>query len=189
MFKRLIKLIKKQPEQTQCVAVNPRPHPQSANPQRPGIFNLPADWEPLDSVLDTTRIPGTGLEIGTAARVVETNRQERIEINQRRGIRGGCGHMIFSVNEIGGTCVPCSMEAAQLLNQGLISQQQAEEHTLYCTDCASYCLGCFSQCLCARHTRLFQGPTGRIVPLCPACYERLNHTSFFEKIIRFLIGK
>jgi len=188
MFRRLKNIIRRPPEQMQHVTATPRLNPQPANPQEQGGFSLPTDWELIDSVFDTTCIPGTSLEIGTVARVIEHYRQGRKEINQRRGIMGACGHLIYDINEIGGVCRFCFMEADQLLDQGLINQQQAEEHAIFCTKCASYCLHCFSKRLCARHTNLFQQPTGRIIPLCPACYEKLT-MSTFDKLIRFLTGK
>lgn len=187
MFRKTEKLTR---GQTQHVEARHRANIQGQRNQGPEIFNLPPDWQPLDSVSDTTNIPGTSLEIGIISRALERNEDERIELNQRRGAKGGCGHMFFSIEEIAGTCIPCSSEAAQLLRQGLISQQQAEQHTLYCHSCASYCMGCFSQSLCAKHTRLYQEPTGRVIPLCPSCYEQLNpKESILKKIIRFLIGK
>ena len=182
--------LKNQSGQTQRTEVIHRANNPTAAQHPSNIFNLPSDWQPLDSVSDTTNIPGTSLEIGIISRALERNEDERIELNQRRGAKGGCGHMFFSIEEIAGTCISCSSEAAQLLRQGLISQQQAEQHTLYCHSCASYCMGCFSQSLCARHTRLYQEPTGRVIPLCPSCYEQLNpKESILKKIIRFLIGK
>ena len=54
------------------VQATPRQQQESRNNQWSDISNLPPSWTPIDTVLNTTRIPGTNLEIGTAARAVET---------------------------------------------------------------------------------------------------------------------
>lgn len=187
MFEQIIKFITGKPSQPTQIQARPRPQQGPISTQRPSMFNLPPDWTPIDSVIDTTRIPDTNLEIGTSARVVETNLQERIEFNQRRGVRVGCNHLIFSANKLGGICPFCMLESAELLSQGLISQLQAEEKSLFCVDCSSYCMVCFKR-ICSTHTRLFQCPDMRIIPLCPACYEQLSHKNIIWRIISVLIG-
>lgn len=184
MFERLKNLINKQSTQVEATR-RQQQEPQEA--RQSDMFNLPPDWTPIDSVVDTIRIPGTNLEIGTAARVVETDRQERIEFNQRRGIRAGCGDLIFSANEVIGPCPFCASESAELLKQGLITQSQAEERSLYCVQCASFCMACFRR-ICASHTRLFQSPDGRFIPLCPTCHKQLTQ-SLFGKLISLITGK
>lgn len=189
MFKQLINRIKAKSSPPTQVEVTQRQQQESSDEQRPDIFDLPPGCTPIDSVIEGTKIPGTEILVGNMSRVIETNRQERIEFNQRRGGRGSCGHMFFNISEISGTCIPCLEEAYQLYSQGLISQQQAEQYPFYCHKCASYCMNCFSQRLCARHTKLFQEPTGRIIPLCPACHEQLTHKSLFGKLISLITGK
>lgn len=180
---------KKDFENLTSVEVNRILHEQLNESQQPNIFDFPSNWQPLDSVSDTTPIPGTSLEIGSIGRVFETSQDERIEINQRRGIKGGCGHMLFSLQDIGGICDWCSLEVVILLNQGSITEHQAEEYAHFCKNCASFCLKCHSQRLCARHTKIFQEPTGRFVPLCPRCYEELNPSNLLTKIANFFFGE
>jgi hypothetical protein len=184
MFERLKNLIKRQPTPVQAT---PRQQQESLDSQRPNIFNLPPDCTPIDGVLNTVKIPGTNIEIGTIARAIERNGQERIGFEQLRGFRAGCNHPIFSIDQLGGTCFCCEFESLQLLSQNLITQSQAEERSLFCIQCASYCMGCFRQ-ICAAHTRLFQCPDGRFVPLCPAC-EQATHKSLLGKLISLITGK
>ena len=188
MFKQLINRIKAKLSPPTQVHVALRQEQESSDNQRPGVFNLPRDWTPIDSVVDTIRIPGTNLEIGTVARVIETDRQERIEFNQRRGVRAGCGHLIFSIDQLATPCPFCTLESAALLKQGLITQSQAEERSLFCVQCASFCMACFRR-ICARHTRLYQCPDGRYIPLCVACHEQLTHKSLFGKLISLITRK
>jgi hypothetical protein len=188
MLKRLINFIRPKTSPPTPVQATPRQQQESRDNQWPDMGNLPHGCTPIDTVLNTTRIPGTNLEIGTAARAVETNRQERIEFNKRHGLRAGCGHPLFSIDQLGGTCFCCEFESLQLLSQGLISRSQAEERSLYCVQCASYCINCFRR-ICASHTRLYQCPDGRFIPLCLVCHEQLTHKSLLGKIISLITGK
>jgi hypothetical protein len=162
--------------------------PDSSTLQRPGMFDLPPGCTPIDAVLNTTRIPGTQLEIGTGDRVVESDRYGRIEFSQRRGVHPGCNHLIYSADEIAGQCPFCAMELLPLINEGQISQSQAEERSLFCIQCASYCMSCFRR-ICAVHTRIFPCPDGRVIPLCPACHEQVTHTSLIGKLVSWIAGK
>jgi hypothetical protein len=188
MIKRLLNLVKPKSSPPTPVQATRCQQQDSSEDQRPGIFDLPHGCTPIDSVIEGVKIPGTDILVGNMERVIETNRQERIEFKQRQGGRGSCGHMFFDISEISGTCIPCLEEAYQLYSQGLISQQQAEQYPFYCHKCASYCMNCFSQRLCARHTKLFQEPTGRIIPLCPSCHKQLTQ-SLFGKLISLITGK
>lgn len=180
MLKRLRALFKKPPLTVQDQS--------QGNEQVPhGIFNLPPDWMPIDSVIDSTQIPGTDSGVGTAARVIETDRQERIEFNQRRGIRTGCRHLVYSADQIAGSCPLCEMICFEMVSQGLMTKSQADERSLYCVQCASYCSGCFIS-ICAAHTQLLPGPDGRFLPVCTVCYEKLTKKSLIVKAISFIIG-
>lgn len=189
MFQILKKFFTKKPENLTPVDVNRIATDQNNQPPQTNIFNLPPNWQPLDTILDMTPIPGTTqLNVGKIARVIETDGDERIELNQPQGIKGGCNHMMFSIQEIGGTCDWCSLEAIQLFNQGGITKRQAEEYAHFCKNCVSYCFKCFTQRVCSRHTKLFQESTGRVVPLCPNCYEELTHEGGLTKLLRIIFG-
>lgn len=184
MFERLKNLIKQQPTPVQATRRQQR---ESSDNQWPDMSNLPPDWTPIDTVIEGTRIPGTDIFIGKAARVVETNRSERIEFNFEQGFTAGCTHSIYERDKIGGTCPICQSDLLPLKNQGLISERQFYEKSQYCVCCASFCMSCFSR-ICIDHTRIDQCPDGRFIPLCKTCYE-LIHKSLFGKLISLITGK
>ncbi|HBG28988.1 MAG: hypothetical protein A2Y10_14800 [Planctomycetes bacterium GWF2_41_51] len=181
MFERL-KAIFSRPTQ---VDVTPRQQQQEP-PHHHNIFNLPPGWKPIDSVIKSVRIPGTSLELGSAARVVETDQDERLDFDKLHGILAGCSHFIYSIEQIGGKCFVCELESIELLKQNLITLSQAEERSLYCTQCASYCMACFKR-VCATHTKLFLCPNGIYIPLCWPCHEHATR-SFLDKLIAFIKG-
>ena len=188
----LVNLFKKRSEQQLHLPLDLR-----HNDHRQDAFNLPPGWEGIDSVVEMQNIPNTGLNIGQIARVVESPTGERVELNLQQGMRSGCDHFIYQPNpsartqgrEIGGVCIFCQQESHGLLLNGMISKQQAEERSIFCSECSSYCLVCFRKNLCARHTQIFQSPDGRFIPVCPACFEQLNPNSLIARITSFLSGK
>lgn len=187
MFKQLINRIKTKTSPTTPVQATRRQQQESSDDQRPDIFDLPPGCTPIDTVIEGTRIPGTDIFIGKAARVVETNRSERIEFNFEQGFTAGCTHSIYEREEIGGTCPICQSELLPLKNQGLISERQFYERSQYCVCCASFCMSCFRR-ICAIDTRLYQCPDGKYIPLCKTCHKQLTQ-SLFGKLISLITGK
>ena len=173
---------------------HPDQEPHSFHDQEGRDFtNLPPGCMPIESLYDMDQIPGTSRNIGSQLRIFATPANELVTANRRIGIRAGCGHLLFRTQRmvtpqeteqgIGGVCADCVTEASQLLEQNHITIAQAEEMSLYCTDCASHCQGCLRSNLCIRHTQLFQEITGSCIPLCPKCYERAEKQKFLNKII------
>lgn len=154
-----------------------------------GIFNVPPGCTPIDSVINFDQIPGTdNLNLGEVSRAIETQAGERIEIIQRRGARLGCGHMAYQRSEIGGSCGICGLELVPFLQQGLITQKEAEERILFCREDKGFCLACHRQDLCAKHTVLYQPEPGTpFIPLCPLCHETIK-PDLIKKLFRFLLG-
>ena len=154
-----------------------------------GIFNLPPGLSPVDTVIDVDQIPGTdNLNLGEVSRVVETVQGERLEFIQRRGARLGCGHLVYHRSEIGGSCGICGLELVPYLQQGLISQKEAEERILFCREDKGFCLACHTQALCAKHTVLYQPEPGiSFLPLCPLCHEKIKK-GVFKRLFSFFVG-
>ena len=174
----------------------PHPHQESSSfpQQEPEDFvGLPPGFVPIESLCDMDQIPGTSRHIGSQLRIFQTPAPELVTANRRTGIRAGCGHPVFRIQQmvtpngveegIGGFCRECELEASQLLQQQVITMARAEERALFCTACASHCDGCLRCDLCLRHTRLFQEPAGGLIPLCSVCYEQAEKERFLNKII------
>ena len=132
----------------------------------PDFDNPPPNYLPIESYYDLNRIPGTTLDVGTLAKVLQSASNEILTYIRTQGVRCGCGHYIYGVNRIvtdscikeglGGACHYCSIEVAELLNQGLITARQAEALSLYCTACAGFCDRCRRSNLCLRHSQRFE---------------------------------
>ena len=183
MFKLLKKLFGKQPTSVQAMPNQQQdPFSQGCN-----AFDLPPDWDPIDSVIRGTRLPGTNIVIGSVARAAETNRQERIDFEQLIGSRLGCNHSIYSNQELGGVCPICESELYELLKEGQITERLFYERSRYCVRCASFCMICFKR-ICIDHTRLHNLPDGRVIPLCTICKEAAE-PSFFGWIKSLITGK
>jgi hypothetical protein len=160
--------------------------------------NLPPGCLPIESFYDLSRIPGTMLDVGTIAKLLQTSSNELVTLNQKIGVRAGCGHLIYAVDEVinqnsvrpvpDGTCTDCSFEAAELLNQNLISLPQAEQMSLYCSRCASHCDGCRRSNICVRHAQQFQSLNGTILLLCPSCLKKAEQDKFFEKTLALMLA-
>ena len=160
--------------------------------------NLPPGFVPIESLYDMAQIPGTSRHLGAQLRIFETPGQELTTANRRIGIRCGCGHLIYRIEQrvtpeaveqgVGGACLDCTGEAEDLLKQGLISISQAEEMALYCTDCASHCQHCLRSNLCIRHTRIFQESATSHIPLCSVCYEKAQRQRFLKQTITTVLA-
>jgi len=159
---------------------------------------LPPGCIPIESSYDMNRIPGTTLDVGTIAKVLQASNDELITYNQAKGIRPGCGHHIYTIDEVvtsesirpglGGLCPYCSLEAAELLNQNLVSLQQAQELSLYCSKCASHCDGCGRNNICSRHSQQFEDLDGRVILLCPDCMKKAEKDKFFKKTLNIMLS-
>ena len=159
--------------------------------------NLPPGITPIESTYNKQPIPGTTRSIGTIEKILQ-HMDELINFNQKIGVRCGCGHHIFNIEEIitqhgvqrglGGQCPYCALEAAELLSQKLISLQQAEEMSLYCSKCASHCDGCRRNNICIRHTQQFENLDGSILVLCPDCLKNAEQDKFFKKTLDLMLA-
>lgn len=194
-FRNLIELLKK------LFRIKPKNITTSSfvNQQQEANFsNLPPGFIPKETVFDTSRIPGTSLDVGLQARVLQSLDEELITCEQRIGIRCGCGHLVYVIDEIrtenftqpgvAGVCHECSKEAEENRKKGLITIQEAQAKSLYCTQCASHCDECGRRNLCVSHTHLFEDTDGKRMLLCPDCLKKAEAEKFFKKTLSILIS-
>jgi hypothetical protein len=159
----------------------------------PPVDDLPPGFILIETQISGQTIDGTGRWIGQDARVGQMPSGELITCERTRGIRCGCGHIVYSAHEIatqtgtyagiGGICPDCATEAGGLVAQGVISASQAEAMALYCTQCASHCDGCGRHNLCSQHTRMFQEMDGRQQQLCPECLKKARSKKLFKQTL------
>ncbi len=155
--------------------------------------NLPSGFVPIETQIFGQHIDGTTRWIGQDARVGQMPNGELVTCERTRGVRCGCGHIVYSVHEtvtqtgihagIGGICWDCAAEADDLVRRNALSAGQAEAMSLYCSQCASHCDGCGRNNLCTRHTKLFTDADGRQLRLCPKCSLKADRRRLFRQTI------
>ena len=191
MFRFLKRFFKRSKQN--IVAHQPRPEERSYY-----WDNLPPGFVPIDSLYDLREIPGTTLTIGSVAKVFNTPDNEQVTHDFKKGTRLGCGHSIFTINQmvtpecteigLGGQCLDCSLEAAELYNKNLVSLQIAEAMSLFCSQCASHCDGCRRTNICLRHSQQFKDLDGRVILLCPDCLKKADKEKFFKKTLSIMLA-
>lgn len=164
----------------------------------PNFFDLPPGFTPIETLWQEQEIPGTSRRVAIISRILKTPVDECVTYDAKKGVPCGCGHSIFVINEIttpesteiglGGQCPYCSLEAAELLNQNLISLQQAEELSLFCSQCVSHCDGCRRNNICVRHTQQFEDLNGTVILLCPDCLQKAEQEKFFKKTLAVMLA-
>ncbi len=168
--------------------------PRPTSPEEPQFAdNLPPGFVPIETQISGQHIDGTGRWIGQDARVGQMPSGELVTCERTRGVRCGCGHIVYSVQEtitqsgihagIGGICSDCAAEADDLVKRNALSPGQAEAMSLYCSRCASHCDNCGRHNLCSRHTRLLINADGKQQQLCPECLARADRKRLFRQTI------
>jgi len=168
--------------------------PHRSDPYGPSPADgMPPDFIPIETQISGQHIDGTTRWIGQDARVGQMPNGELVTCERTRGVRCGCGHIVYSVHEtatqtgihagIGGICCNCAAEAHDLVKRAALSAGQAEAMSLYCSQCASHCDGCGRRNLCTRHTQLSTDADGRQTRLCPKCSLKADRKKFFRQTI------
>ncbi len=177
-----------------------RPHNLALHQQQPddafhSSSGAAPGYIPIETNIDYQPIPCTCTQsVGTEERLLQTPIGELITLNQRKGIRCGCDHVIYSIEPsgslpgLGGQCRFCMLEAAQLLSQGIISLEQAEAMSLYCNRCAAAgCDGCGIN-VCRRHIHQFINLDASVTYLCDKCIKQAERDKFFRKTLTIMLS-
>lgn len=195
MFRSIINWFIKHFIRNPLSATTSRVDSQQANDD---FHDLPPGYIPKETCLQNFQVPGTDLYAGIRARVVQAPTGELLTCEQQTGIDLGCGHKIFSIDEIrtenfirlglGGSCKNCQETAEDKYSKGLINKKQAQEQSHYCTMCESLCQGCGRRNICVSHTKLFDFGDGSQKLLCPDCYKKAESEKFFKDSVSFLLS-
>ena len=170
---------------------------RSTSPEPGGVRSedsLPPGSIPIEMHVAGQQVPGTTRYVGELARVFQTPTGELVTFEQTQGMRLGCGHIVYAVQErfletgiqlgIGGFCQQCAAEAEADLQRGVLTAQQAQEKPWYCSQCAKYCDGCGRRNICSRHAESFTHADGRREFLCPDCRAKAKQRRFFQGIVK-----
>jgi len=148
---------------------------------------------PIEANINEQPVPGTVTQgVGTEERLLQTPVGGLITLSQKKGIRCGCTHFIYSIEPngersgLGGQCPKCSAQAAQLLNQGVIILDQAEAMSLYCSQCSARCDVCGTS-VCRRHIHQFINLDNSVIYLCDECLKQAERDKFFKKTLTIML--
>jgi hypothetical protein len=147
----------------------------------------------IESSHELISIPGTELQMGMIEKLLETASGGLIRVQQKIGIRFGCGDFGFQaipegpIPGLGGQCPHCLNEAMLSLRLGLISAMQVNSLSLYCSNCASRCDSCGRK-LCRRHTSQYLDPSGQRILLCPDCLKHMQQDRAFQSALSIVFA-
>ena len=149
---------------------------------------------PIETNSNEQPVPGTVTQgVSTEEKLLQTPIGEVITISRKKGIRCGCSHFIYSIEPegsqagLGGQCMGCSAQAAQLLNHGVITLDQAEAMSLYCSQCSARCDACGTS-VCRRHIHQFINLDNSVIYLCDECLKQAERDKFFKQALTIIVS-
>jgi len=145
--------------------------PQQGQSQ-PDNFTYENTGEFSETEASIQRIFGMSTAFGSR-KTVKVVDGHGIEFSQQQSFIVGSGRRVSKLEDIGGVCKFCQMEAAPLYEAGNISLQQFELASLYDVHSSAQCDVCRGTG-CNRHIKPVQLPNGQVMQLCVACQEQLN---------------
>lgn len=158
-------------------------------PQPDQIFSSPmldSNGDYAETEVDVQPLHGTSITFGTqkSTQIDEHGRAKAIKQNPSYII--GTKKRISSIDEIGGVCEFCQIQATQAYDKGKMTLQQAQLQSLFDVKSGRQCDICGIY-TCSRHCR--QTPTlDGIVSICTACQDDIRHQQRKTKVISFLLS-
>ena len=148
--------------------------------------------------IETERVAGSFLDFGTTEEVNIDENGNATRIRQKQGHILGSGKLVTGLNPevkdgiqlpgVRGACYRCMPEAAELLQAGLISIEEAQRRALFDTDSAAQCDICGRRDLCIRHCRPFDKADGTQLNLCPDCTKKAEREKWFQTALGILLS-
>jgi len=172
---------------------NPIQHQRQRDDALHDSFDPAGGFIPIETNIDDQPVPGTVTQgVAIEERLLENPTGEIITFSRRKGIRCGCTHFVYSIDPdghqagLGGQCPSCTAQAAQLLNQGVITLDQAEAMSLYCTQCSARCV-CGAS-FCRRHIHQFVNLDNSVIYLCDECLKHAEQDKFFKQALTIMFS-
>ncbi len=138
---------------------------------------------PIERTVERQVIPGTRLSIMVTQSAYSGPDGSLDRVRDVRGVMAGCSHLVTSYEQLGGRCIFCQTEAAELVSAGATDLAALEAMTLFCVSCMSECALC-RRTICRRHALQWQDDVGAVAYLCPTCREAADRARFFQKLMR-----
>lgn len=162
---------------------------------RPYIPTPPQGQVPINDFLEQTgdyseteitaqKLRGFSTTFGEQ-RTVKIVNDQAAEISQSQNYIVGTGKRVSCLQDIGGICPLCHMEALEFFKAGAISQQDMELQSMYDVSSSANCDSC-GMSGCNRHIRPVQLPDGRTLNLCANCQEQLDRQIKKERWIQLI---
>jgi len=148
------------------------------------VFDGNGDYS--ETEVDTQQIQGLSITFGTQHTIQIDDNGHARELSQKPSYIIGSGKRVSSIEEIGGVCPFCQLQATQAYQQGLISVQEAHLKSLFDIESRQQCGICGTN-TCSVHSRPIQTPEG-VVLICVACRKELNRQQIRQRIVSFLLS-
>jgi hypothetical protein len=129
---------------------------------------------------------GSGIAFGTKEAVQIDENGDGREIIQEQSYRIGSGRIVNKVEDIAGICFLCEIVALKLLQDGLISIQEAHLRSMYDRNSAARCDVC-GRNTCSVHCRPAM-INNNIMNLCTLCLDQIQKQERRHKLVRWLLA-
>jgi hypothetical protein len=158
----------------------PQPGQTMPNP----AFDLDGDYS--ETEVDMQRLHGTSIAFGTQKTIQVDDRGRAKGLTQKPSYIVGTGRRISDIEDVGGICRFCQAQAAQALQEGKLTLEEAQLQSLFdlrsgfqCDICGTY--------TCSVHCRPMQTPQGTF-DACAACRQEIKRQDKRNRIIGFLLS-
>jgi hypothetical protein len=165
------------------------PQPEQPYIPQPGqtMPNLACDLDgDSETEVDIQHLHGTSIAFGTQKTIRIDDLGRAKELTRKPSYIIGTGRRISNIEDVGGVCRFCQEQAAQSLQEGKLTLEQAQLQSLFDTRSGFQCDICGIY-TCSVHCRPIQTPQGPI-DVCAACREEIKRQEKRKKIIGFLLS-
>jgi len=139
-----------------------------------------------ETEIDIQSITGTSIKFGKQRQIEIDSQGCPKELTNQPNFIIGTGRRVSNIEDIGGVCRFCQAQATQAFQEGKLTLEEAQLHSLFdiksgfqCDICGVY--------TCSVHCRPIQTPQG-IADACISCQEEIKRQERRKKIIRFLLS-
>ncbi len=147
---------------------------------------------------DIQNIAGTSINFGHISSVNIDENGNAISNRQSQGHILGSGILVSNLNPtikddiqlpgVGGVCHYCKQQSFLLLQENLISLEDAQRMSLFDSNSGSQCDGCGRKDLCTKHSRPYSNSDGQIISLCPDCTIAAEKSRQMSMVLNILLS-
>ncbi len=135
---------------------------------------------------DIQQLHGMSIMFGTQKNIQIDEHGLTKVIKQNPSYIIGTKKRVSSINEIGGVCEFCQIQATQAYDNGKMTLQQAQLQSLFDVKSGRQC-GICGIYTCSRHCRQLPTPDGMVL-VCTSCQADIRRQQRKAKVIGFLLS-